>query len=358
MINPDKIEKLSFLGETMGVKKRTRRLFLTEKERELHATITAAKIKICKLKSSVKRQTAELKAAKMARDPSVLKIIENSSSEAKLLIQIQWRENRKKEKGRRFTLQEKILALSILKQSPKGYKFFRKIFILPAPQTLIKLVQESNLRPGINKNIFKQLQKRASYMKEEEKLCVLLFDEVSLKAQITYNERKDKVTGFVDNGKERLPEFADHAQVFMVRGLVTNYKQPVAYTFAASATKGPELAVQIKQVITELQQAGFIVMATVCDQGTNNICALKILQHETRGIYLRRDETPKSNVILINDEEVIPIYDPPHLLKGIRNNLMSKNLRYKKDGVVKTANWSHLQLLYKENTGYKGLFNI
>lgn len=139
-----------------------------------------------------------------------------------------------KKKG--FTLQEKIIALSILKQAPKGYRFLRKIFILPAPQTLIKLVQKSNIGPGVNKNVFSQMRKRAASMKLEEKLCVLMFDEVSLKAQISYNERKDKLTGFVDNGMNRKPEFADHAQVFMVRGLYQNYKQPVAYTFAASAT--------------------------------------------------------------------------------------------------------------------------
>lgn len=28
--------------------------------------------------------------------------------------------------------------------------------------------------------------------------------------------------------------------------------------------------------------------------------------------------------MIINSQEIIPLYDPPHLLKGIRNNLLSK----------------------------------
>lgn len=57
-------------------------------------------------------------------------------------------------------------------------------------------------------------------MNTQEKLCLILFDEISLKAHVTYNKRKDKVVGFVDDGQQRKPEYADHAQVFMVRGLI------------------------------------------------------------------------------------------------------------------------------------------
>lgn len=155
--------------------------------------------------------------------------------------------------------------------------------------------------------------------------------------------------------RQRQPEFADHAQVFMVRGLIKNYKQAIFYTFSASATKGPELAKQIKNVITEVQKTGLIVVASVCDQGTNNRQAIRLLINETRGVYLRRAETPKENIILINDEEIIPLYDPPHLLKGMRNNLITKKIIFKKDGVIKTAKWSHLLQLLKENPGYKGI---
>lgn len=87
-------------------------------------------------------------------------------------------------------------------------------------------------------------------------------------------------------------------------------------------------------------------MATICDQGTNNRQAIKLLLEETRAIFLRRGETPKEKIILINNNEIIPLYDPPHPLKGMRNNFMTKNLKYEMNDTIRTAKWEHLQLLY------------
>ncbi|KAI5634062.1 transposase protein domain-containing protein [Phthorimaea operculella] len=152
------------------------------------------------------------------------------------------------------------------KKEPKGIQISEKIFILPSPQTLLRVLSMANIRPGINKNTMAQIKKATEKMTVEDRLCIVLFDEMSLKPNVTYNDRKDRVTGFVTNGEDTKPEFADHAQVFMVRGLMKNYKQPVAYTFSQAATKGAELAMQLKTVITDLQAAGVIVVATVCDQ--------------------------------------------------------------------------------------------
>lgn len=188
---------------------------------------------------------------------------------------LQFREINKKDKGRRFSLDEKIASLSIFKQSPKCYRFIRKIFILPAPQTLIKLINEANVKPGINQNIFQQIKGAVAKLKIEDRLCIILFDEVSLKANLTYNERRDHVIGFATDGETIKTDFADHAQVFMVRGLIRNYKQPVYYSFSSSATRGPDLAKQMKEVVMELLDAGLIVIGSVCDQGTNNRNAIK-----------------------------------------------------------------------------------
>lgn len=338
------------------VKKFTRRVLITREEKELKKKLVAARIKLSKCRNKVKEQALHIKAASnVAKNPKFLKVMENLSSTAKILIHSQFREVSKKKQGRRFTMEEKVPALLIMKQSPKCYRLLRKIFILPAPQTLTKLLQKCFIQPGINKNIFSQLQKRCENMTKEEKMCVILFDEISIKPNLTYNERRDKVVGFVTNGQETVPEIADHAQVFMVRGVLKNYKQPLAYSFSQGATKGAELCKQLKKVITEVQKAGLIVVATVCDQGANNRHAIKLLLQETRGVLLRRGETPRGNIIIINDSEIVPLYDPPHLLKGVRNNLITKNLKYVYENEQRTAKWAHLQLLLKENPGYKGI---
>ena len=52
----------------------------------------------------------------------------------------------------------------------------------------------------------------------------------------------------------------------------------------------------------------------------------------------------------IDGMEIIPIYDPPHLLKGMRNNLLNKNLRIVRefDGKKETidASWNVIVAVY------------
>ncbi|CAG5016029.1 unnamed protein product [Parnassius apollo] len=87
------------------------RLFMTETEIELHKKIVAAKIQICKYNTKAKRQSAELRAArKFATNPENLNAIENCTTAAKILMQIQWRENSKIFKGRRLHYKKKLIA--------------------------------------------------------------------------------------------------------------------------------------------------------------------------------------------------------------------------------------------------------
>lgn len=60
----------------------------------------------------------------------------------------------KTKKGRRFTKDDKLIALEICKQSPKCYKFLQRIFILPSKTTLNKVIENLNIEAGINSQIF------------------------------------------------------------------------------------------------------------------------------------------------------------------------------------------------------------
>jgi hypothetical protein len=54
-----------------------------------------------------------------------------------------------------YSLEDKVLALSIFKQSGKGCR----IFSLPSNKILTTLLRNVPLAPGINKHIFEPLQK-------------------------------------------------------------------------------------------------------------------------------------------------------------------------------------------------------
>lgn len=53
------------------------------------------------------------------------------------------------------------------------------------------------------------------------------------------------------------------------------------------------------------------------------------------------------NVIIVGNTELVVIYDPPHLLKGTRNNLLNKHLEIKLDSNTYYASWQIIEQAYE-----------
>lgn len=171
-------------------------------------------------------------------------------------------------------------------------------------------------------------------MKLHEKICSLVFDEMALQPGLQYNHKLDLVEGFEDYGSsERKSSFADHALVFMLRGIFKNWKQPVAFTFCKGTTQTVVFAKLIKQVIQQLKE---IDLKVVCNQA-----AIRSLIRDTDEYCKRRGIDNRYHGFLIYEDEIVPLYDFPHLLKGVGNNLLTKELHFSVDGIQKVASWKH-----------------
>lgn len=97
----------------------------------------------------------------------------------------------------------------------------------------------------------------------------------------------------------------------------------------------------LKDVIRKLREIGLQVVATVCDQGPTNVAAVNNLLEETRASFLRNHIENRFHGYLIDNEEVVHLYDGPHLIKGVRNSLLNKTLY-----VQKVASWEHVVQMY------------
>lgn len=64
----------------------------------------------------------------------------------------------KSAKGRRFTVDDKVLSLALYKQSGSEYRFLSNIFTLPSTVTLMKLLNSIPIEPGFNSLIFNGLK--------------------------------------------------------------------------------------------------------------------------------------------------------------------------------------------------------
>ncbi|XP_026675297.1 uncharacterized protein LOC113465206 [Ceratina calcarata] len=134
----------------------------------------------------------------------------------------------------------------------------------------------------------------------------------------------------------RQDKLVDHIRlVFMLRGVSKKWKQTICYTFSKGPAKSENIKRLLKEIIEKLNGShGFKIVAIVCDQGSN------------RQIYLRNEQEPRRRILIANSE-IVPLYDVPHLLKGIRNNLLKKNLIWiTHEGRVE-AKWDDVVTAYK-----------
>lgn len=165
-------------------------------------------------------------------------------------------------KGRRFTLDDKIMGLVLQKQSAKSYKTFSKMFTMPSRKTLSTPLARIPIGPGIHSIIFENLKLYADKLQSTDKLCVLLFDEMSLQPYLICNRYSKEFEGFEDLGNRRTNIIADHGQVFMLKGVDKHWKQPIAYNFCKSSTKTIDLVKNLKNIVIECFNAGLHIVSS------------------------------------------------------------------------------------------------
>jgi hypothetical protein len=86
----------------------------------------------------------------------------------------------------------------------------------------------------------------------------------------------------------------------------------------------------------------------VCDQSTVNVGAI----NDTRTLCLREGQEWTHEYFRISGKKIVPLYDTPHIIKGLRNNLISKDMFYISDNVKKIIKWDYFQMVYAADKSY------
>lgn len=198
---------------------------------------------------------------------------------------------------------DKIFALTLYKQSAKGYRLLQKTFALPSKKTLTNMLNKIPFNTGLNQCMRNVLGQNVKKMKDLHKYCILIFDDIALKPALQYNKKQDEIEGFVDIGGNKQAKFADHVTVFMLRGIYKKWKQPLSYFYIESSMDAVALKSKIVENIEFAQAIGLHVVATVCDQSSINSRSIKLLCHESSAKLLRQEEENRSLGFLVNGEE-------------------------------------------------------
>ncbi|KAL4126559.1 hypothetical protein QTP88_010780 [Uroleucon formosanum] len=140
---------------------------------------------------------------------------------------------------------------------------------------------------------------------------------MAIKKYVEYNKSLDEVEGFEDLGSlGRSNKPGSHALVVTIRGLYINWKIPLSYYFTGSGVKGDSLVLIIKECVQKILELGFLPSAIICDQGTQNRRMFSILGGSENEPFA-----------MICDQKLFLIYDMPHLIKSVRNNLLNGNFK-------------------------------
>lgn len=213
--------------------------------------------------------------------------------------------------------EEQNMALSIYYKSPSTYRFLRERgFKLPCVTLIQKWVNVYNVSPGFPTEVEQKLQKKADSLSNEERQCVLMFDEMSIKTSLDYDVKEDLIEGFEDLGPlGRTNNIANHALLFMLRGLKRQWKCPFAYFLSKNGTKKTPLALLIDLCLEKLFKMGFSIRVMVSDQGSTNSAAIKLLGISKDNPYY-----------FFGEHKIHFLFDVPHLFKSIRNNFINHEI--------------------------------
>ena len=137
--------------------------------------------------------------------------------------------------------------------------------------SLQSLLNTAHFRAGINTRVFMHFVT----------VCRKCLKKTGTVVSYLMKCRSEKMSGLIRNltalRDSRILEVnmicnvANHALLFMVRGLHRKWKQSVAYYLSRGSTKVEMLVQFLKDVLGACQNVGLHVVATVCDMGTNSV---------------------------------------------------------------------------------------
>lgn len=209
---------------------------------------------------------------------------------------------------------------------------------MPSYSTLRKFVQHYYIDSGLQDHVFQILKIKVDALDEINKYCIICIDKMSLKKHLFYNITRDKIIGFEDINDLQsykspiLP--AQNAAVLMIKGICQNWKQPLSYFFSYSTMKPSDLLLIIRETVQKLRTIGLKVVGLTSDMGSNFYKLSDLLGISVTKSYFQIDE-----------DKIYYMFDPPHLLKATRNNLLRNNFIDDE----KVASWKYIEEFYNND---------
>lgn len=131
---------------------------------------------VCKLQTKLFNVRNKLKIANKFKNK-----INYKSTNSRVLSEMQmFRANKSRQP---WSVEEKQFAISLFYNSPGTYRFLRNVqkINLPGLSTIKGWIGSSKFSPGFVNSCMEQIKIKVNAMDNEQKYCVIAFDEMSIK---------------------------------------------------------------------------------------------------------------------------------------------------------------------------------
>ncbi|KAI5631241.1 THAP domain-containing protein [Phthorimaea operculella] len=228
-----------------------------------------------------------------------------------------------------YSIDYKIFCLNLFHTSSQAYDMISETLLnTPCKSTLKQMYVP--IGTEVNSHVMEVLKTKTSRMSDVERHCSLVIDSMSLKPNLFYNIKEDKIYGFHEIDGIQSPEPAKYALVASIQGIFTNYKQPVGFALLSECYNYDEVSKWIDKLIEKLFEIGLKIRVLNLGPEYTNIA-------EEKQVTIERP------YFFVKSHKIYTILEPSHLVKAVRNNLMNYDFHYG-DSVAK---WDHIELYEK-----------
>lgn len=242
----------------------------------------------------------------------------------------------------RYSDEVKSFALTLHFYSAKAYDFLRKYVALPHVETLRRSLSTFNCNVGFLTEVLEYLKVQLETQEKPFlKNVALIFDGMALRQDLAYDQKLDKVFGYVDLGEISVSnpeELATEALVFQIVSYTTYFKCPIAYFLIKNSLSGDLLAELLKTAVTMLDDIGITVRSMTCDGAPSNVKA-----YECLGCSLDQNNF-KPHIPHPNGQDNIYCFlDAAHMIKLARNVFAEFNIQ----SATGTTSFQYLRQLHE-----------
>jgi hypothetical protein len=170
-------------------------------------------------------------------------------------------------RGSKWSTETLIKAYKIkLTCGSAGYDVPREMGQLsPSQRTLHRRIEHLKFSPGLLNEILTQLKIKVETMKDEEKHCSILLDEIAITPKYDYHPSTGLVLGkpTVPSSSGKLEELATHGLVYMISGVTTRWIQIVGYQLTGKSFDANYIKMDIIHLIYEaetMQVSTFLIL--------------------------------------------------------------------------------------------------